>query len=65
MALLHEELYQALVSAGADEDKARAAARGLGSIDFRLKLLQWMVGVNTAGIMIIIGLALYIIKQLP
>jgi hypothetical protein len=48
------EVYDALKSAGADDDKARAAAialadtaDGLAGIQQRLRVLEWAVGANT------------------
>ena len=60
--MIIEEVYDALIEAGASEDKARAAARALASYDNRfsqmdnrfsqidgsLALLKWMVGFNLA-----------------
>ena len=58
--LIIEELYDALVEAGASEDKARSAARTvanyesrLSKIDTDLSVLKWMVGTAIA-----IGLAI-------
>src|SRR5690606_18385355 len=55
MALMGGSLYDALKSAGVDEEKARKAAEYLvgydhriGKIDSDLVLLQWMVGANIA-----------------
>jgi hypothetical protein len=49
------ELYDALIAAGAPEDKARKAAevvanydREFGEIKSDLRLLKWMVGTNFA-----------------
>ena len=51
--LMNEEVYTALVEAGATDEKARAAARSvaqydsrLSAMDTRLTLLSWMVGFN-------------------
>jgi hypothetical protein len=55
MNLMNSELYDALVSAGAPESKARAAAVSMADYDTRfakidgdLLLLKWMVGFNLA-----------------
>ena len=54
-AMLIEEIYDALVEAGASEVKARAAARTMTNYDTRvskvesdLNLLKWMLGFNLA-----------------
>ena len=62
MALMVGSLYDALKSAGVDDDKARKAAeevagydsqigqldRKVTVLDGRVNLLQWMVGTNIA-----------------
>jgi hypothetical protein len=55
MALILDSLYDALKSAGATEEQARAAARDVAGYDNRLNkierdmnLLKWMVGVVIA-----------------
>ena len=55
VALMNEELYTALLEAGAGDDKARAAARSVADYDNRLTklagdlgLVKWMVGFNLA-----------------
>ncbi len=62
MSTMVAELYDALISAGAPEEKARAAAKAIADydgrfsgIDLRLerleagqRLTQWMVGTNAA-----------------
>ena len=59
MSLMIAEVYDALISAGAPEDKARKAAetlaayddrldrieRRVAGVEYRLRLLQWQVGV--------------------
>jgi hypothetical protein len=65
MSVMVAELYDALVAAGAPEDKARAAAlkdtvatkadiaridKRLTVIDGELKLLKWMNGIMLAGV---------------
>jgi hypothetical protein len=49
------EVYDALLSAGADDEKARAAAtaiaeynRDIAEVKSNLALLKWMVGFNLA-----------------
>ncbi len=55
MAVMLSKTYDALVAAGAPEDKARAAAEELAGYESRfakvetdLGILKWMVGVNLA-----------------
>jgi hypothetical protein len=55
MAVMLSKTYDALVAAGAPEDKARAAAEELAGDESRfakigtdLAALKWMVGVNLA-----------------
>jgi len=55
MAVMLSKTYDALVSAGAPEEKARAAAEELAAYETRfakietdLAVLKWMVGVNLA-----------------
>lgn len=55
MTTMIAEVYDALVSAGADEDKARDAAkavaeysREIAEVKAGLGLLKWMVGFNLA-----------------
>jgi len=55
MAVMLSKTYDALVAAGAPEDKARAAAEELAGYESRfakvetdLAILKWMVGVNLA-----------------
>ena len=54
-AMIIEEIYDALIEAGASEEKARAAARAMtnyetriSKIESRLTLLEWMIGFNLA-----------------
>ena len=51
--MLIEEVYDALIEAGASEEKARAASRAIASYEHRisdvkrdLHLLKWMAGFN-------------------
>ena len=53
--MIIEEIYDALLEAGASEEKARAAARAMtnfetriSKIESRLTLLEWMIGFNLA-----------------
>ena len=53
--MLIEEIYDALIEAGASEEKARAAARAMINYETRISkivsdinLLKWMVGFNLA-----------------
>jgi hypothetical protein len=55
LAVMLSKTYDALVAAGAPEDKARAAAEELAGYESRfakietnLAVLKWMVGVNLA-----------------
>jgi hypothetical protein len=55
MAVMLSRTYDALISAGAPEEKARAAAEELAAYETRfakietdLAVLKWMVGVNLA-----------------
>ena len=54
-AMIIEEIYDALLEAGASEEKARAAARAMtnyetriSKIESRLTLQEWMIGFNLA-----------------
>jgi hypothetical protein len=55
MAVMLSKTYDALIAAGAPDDKARAAAEELAGYESRfakietdLAVLKWMVGVNLA-----------------
>ena len=57
MTTMLAELYDALLAAGAPEDKARAAAKAVADYDARfskieadLLVLKWMTGFIVAGI---------------
>ena len=57
MSTMISEVYDALVSAGAPEDKARSAAEALANyesrfskIDADLLVLKWMTGFILAGV---------------
>jgi hypothetical protein len=65
MARMIAEVYDALKSAGADDEKARAAAIALADTDIimtdirqRLRVLEWAVGANTV---MLVGLVLKLI----
>jgi hypothetical protein len=65
MARMIAEVYDALKSAGADDEKARAAAIALADTDDvlaeirqRPRVLEWAVGANT---MMLVGLVLKLI----
>ena len=65
MARMIAEVYDALKSAGADDEKARAAAIALadtddafGEIRQRLRVLQWAVGANTV---MLVGLVMKLV----
>jgi hypothetical protein len=61
MTTMVTELYDALIAAGAPEDKARKAAEAVADYDRQfadirgdLKLLKWMATANFAGVVAII-----------
>jgi hypothetical protein len=68
MTMMVTEVYDALLAAGAPEDKAARAAQALAAYDNRfnkvdadlirvssdLKLVQWMVGLVIAGVVALI-----------
>ena len=61
MTMMVTEVYDALLAAGAPEDKAAWAAQALAGYDNRfnkveadLTLLKWMVGLVMAGIVALI-----------
>ncbi len=61
MTTMLSELHDALIAAGAPEDKARKAAEAIANYDDRfnrvesqLMLLRWMVGFNLAFTMAIL-----------
>ena len=65
MARMIAEVYDALKSAGADDEKARAAAIVLAETDVafaeirqRLRVLEWTAGANTV---MLVGLVLKLI----
>jgi hypothetical protein len=65
MAMMMGNLYDALKSAGADDEKARRAAEELTAYEPRfaklesdVALLKWMVGFNIALTLFVAGLVL-------
>jgi hypothetical protein len=65
MAIMMEKLYSALRRANVPEDEATAAAieaasyeNRLASVESTLRLHTWILSTNTAGILILLGLAL-------
>ena len=61
MTTMISELYEALIDAGASEEKAREAARAIAEyedrfskIDLDLRTLKWMVGATLAGVVSLI-----------
>jgi len=67
MTTMISEIYDALLSAGADEVKARKAAEAIAEhekrfdhIDRELLLLKWMMGVMLAGIVSLVLKAFFI-----
>jgi len=67
MTTMISEIYDALLSAGADEVKARKAAEAIAEhekrfdhIDNELLLLKWMMGVMLAGIVSLVLKAFFI-----
>lgn len=62
MAIMLEKLYDALRAADVPDDKARAAAvevaefrDSISEIKSTLKLHTWMLGLNSAGIAVLLG----------
>jgi hypothetical protein len=62
MPAMVSELYDALLSAGAPEEKARKAAESQAGLEFKfskiegdLNVLKWMVGANIALIMAVLS----------
>ena len=61
MTTMISELYEALVDAGASQEKAREAAKAIAEyedrfsrIDSHLRILKWMVGAILAGVVSLI-----------
>lgn len=66
MAIMLSRLHAALVQAGVPEDKAREAAEevaqfrdDIADLKSTLRLHTWILTSNTAGILILLGLALH------
>jgi hypothetical protein len=66
MTTMITEIYDAFRDAGISEEKARRAAEAVASYENRfasiestLRLHTWMLSVNTAGILALIGLVLH------
>jgi hypothetical protein len=62
MAVMMSKLYDALRAADVPDDKARAAAEEAAEIQdvkSTLRLHTWILTANTAGILLLIGLALH------
>jgi hypothetical protein len=67
MTTMISEVYDAFISAGADEEKARKAAEAVAEheqrfdhIDKELLLLKWMMGVMLAGIVSLVLKAFFV-----
>ncbi|WP_089725115.1 integrase [Candidatus Thiosymbion oneisti] len=61
MSTMITEVYEAFISAGADDEKAKVAAQALADyesrfnrIDSDLRILKWMVGAILAGVVSLI-----------
>ena len=61
MTTIISELYEALIDAGASQEKAREAAKAIAEykdrfsrIDLGLHILKWMVGATLAGVVSLI-----------
>lgn len=66
MTTMITEIYYAFKAAGVEEDKSRKAAEAVAayenrfaSIESTLRLHTWILSVNTAGILTLIGLFLH------
>ena len=70
MTVMLSKTYDALISAGAPEEKARAAAEELAAYETRfarieqdLAVIKWMVGVTLAGVIsLIVSVASLVLK---
>jgi hypothetical protein len=65
MTTMIAELYDALIAAGAPEDKARKASEAMaahesrfGRIDMELAVIKWMLGFNLAATVAVLMLLL-------
>ena len=61
MAMMMSEVYDAFLSAGAPEEKARRAAEAIASyenrfarVDTDLAVLKWMTGTTLAGVVALV-----------
>ena len=68
MSIMIAELYDALLEAGASEEKSRAAAKALADyksrfnkIDTELHIMNWMLGASLALSGTVVGLLLNIV----
>lgn len=66
MTMMLTEIYDAFRAAGVDEEKSRRAAEAvaayenrLNDLNFTLRLHTWILSANSAGIAVLIGLALH------
>jgi hypothetical protein len=70
MAVMLSKTYDALLAAGAPEEKARAAAEELAGYESRfvkieqdLAVIKWMLGVTVAGVLsLLVSVASLVIK---
>jgi hypothetical protein len=70
MAMMLSKTYDALIAAGAPEEKARAAAEELAGYESRfvkieqdLAVIKWMLGVTLAGVVsLVVSVASLVIK---
>ncbi len=70
MAVMLAKTYDALIAAGAPEDKAREAAEELAAyenrfagIETELAVIKWMLGVVLAGVVsLFVGVASLVVK---
>ncbi len=67
MTTMISEIYDAFISAGSDEEKARKAAEAVAehetrfnNIDRELSVIKWMLGVVLAGVMSLVLKAFFI-----
>jgi len=67
MTTMISEIYDAFISAGSDEEKARKAAEAVAehetrfnNIDRELSVIKWMLGLVLAGVMSLVLKAFFI-----
>jgi hypothetical protein len=72
MAIMLGNLYDALMSANVPEEKARAAAvevaefrEAISEIRSTLRLHTWMLSINSAGILALVGMIWQVLLRLP